>query len=354
MTRRRWLTVHRWLALVLGLHWLLLALTGTVLVFHREVEAAWIGASPARGGGIDVDTAVDAVTRQGLGQVKLVVIGDRPIRTLRVFAGENIHTVDAANHALLSSTAIDGGSSPSGVFRFIYALHFQLVAGATGEWLVGASGFFLFFTVIAGLKLGWPAKRAWWRTLKPRLVGKNWQKHYAVHRSVGLLVAVALISATLSGTGMIWGDAIRSLVVPAATGNAITTAAPEKPGARPVRANEAISKAIAQLPGSSFVRVDLPTAQRPSYIVRLREAGEFRPVFGTSTVEIGAADGAVKGIQPASAAPAGERVLAAMFSLHNGEWLGIAGRLLVLLQGAALAYLAISGLIVWLAKRSRS
>lgn len=353
MARRRWLIIHRWLALGLGAHWLLLAVTGAALVFHREIEVAWIGASPAQARSLDIDAAIEEVTRRGFGPVKLVVIQNRPTRALRVFSADVIHTVDTTTNRLLSSGEVDGGSSPTGLIRFLYTLHYQLAAGATGKWLVGVSGLLLLVTVIVGLKLGWPRKGTWWRTLKPSLAGKSWQRHYVVHRSVGLLVALALVSATLSGAGMIWGDAIRSLIVRDAAAAGSVEIGAQRIGPRSVGANQAVFKALAQLPGSSFVRVDLPTAQRPSYLVRLREPGEFRPVFGTSIVEIGASDGAVKRVEPASSAPAGKRMLGVMFSLHNGEWLGIAGRLLVLLQGAALAYLSISGLLIWLGRRSR-
>jgi len=350
--RKQWLAIHRWLALVLGLHWLLLAATGCLLVFHREIETSWIGAGAPVTGMPNVDAAIATVEGQTDSSVKLVVIEDRPVRALRVFAGDRIHTLDAASAKLLSSSGIDGASTPSGIVRFVYALHYQLSGGAVGEWLVGASGAFLLITVIVGLKLGWPAKGMWWRTIRPRLAGKAWHRHYAIHRSVGLLVSLALISASVTGMTMIWGDAIRGMFTSAMPDPAVSPGS-GSPG-QPPSPNEAIAAAMAEVPGSDFVRIDLPTAKRDSYLVRVREPGEFRPVFGTSIIEIAANDGRVLDARLASSAPGGKRAVDAMFPLHNGAWLGIWGRILVLMQGAGLIYLTVSGFIVWLARRKRS
>lgn len=345
MTKRQtWRAIHKWLALALGLHWLLLAVTGCVLVFHREIEIAWIGAGEPIVGVPDVEAAIATVEAHTGIPARLVVIEDDPVRALRVISGERIDTVDAMSGALLSSSGLGGGSGPTGVIRFVYVLHYQLSAGHTGEWLVGVSGAFLLVTVLIGLFIGWPAKGAWLRTLKPRLVGKAWHRHYVVHRSTGLLVSIGLLSTSLTGMGMIWGDAFVGQDSVANRPNAVPLGHAPSP-------NEAIAIASTVLPGSAFVRIDLPTQNRRSFIVRFREPGEFRPTFGTSRVEVAAKDGVVLTVKQATTAPGAKQAVDAMFPIHNGSWLGIGGRLLVLLQGMALVYLAFSGTSVWLAKR---
>lgn len=344
--QQTWRAAHKWFALALGLHWLLLAMSGCVLAFHREIESAWMGAGEPIAVEPDVEVAIATAEAHTGIPARVVVIEDDPVRALRVISGDRIDTVDARSGELLSSSGLGGGFSPTGLIRFVYVLHYQLSAGHTGEWLVGISGAFLLVTVLIGLFIGWPAKGAWLRTLKPRLVGKPWHRHYAVHRATGLIVSIGLISTSISGMGMIWGD---SLV---GQDNVASRPEPGQLGHVP-SPNEAIAIASSAVPGSAFVRIDLPSPERHSFIVRLREPGEFRPTFGTSMVEIAATDGTILAIAPASAASAGKRTVDAMFPIHNGSWLGIGGRILVLLQGMALIYLAFSGTSVWLAKRKR-
>lgn len=350
MKRQSWIKVHRWIGLLLGLHWLLLAATGLVLVFHREIETAWIGAGPAVTQGLDVDGALNAVTRASGETARTVVIEDQPVRALRVFADKRIYTVDAASGAILSVSGSEGGASPTGVIRFIYELHHKLVAGVIGEWLVGFSGVFLLVTVVFGLKLAWPRRGGWKAIIRPRIAGRPWQRHYVVHRSVGMFAAVAILSASLTGMGIIWSAGLGRIMgdVPVETVPAATL-----PRLYNGTANGAIALAKAQLPGSKLVRVDLPVAGRSDFTVRLREPGEIRPVFGTSVVTIKAATGEVLSVRAASKASFGTKAIAAFFPIHNGSWLGLAGRFLVILQGLALIYLTVSGAIVWNARRKR-
>lgn len=347
VTRRQTLrAVHKWLALALGLHWLLLAVTGCILAFHRELESEWIGVGSAIEGVPDVEAAIaTAEARNGI-PARFVVIEDRPVHALRVISGERIDTVDAASGELLSTSGLNGGVSPTGVIRFVYVLHFQLASGHTGEWLVGVSGAFLLVTVTIGLFIGWPAKGGWLRAIKPRLAGKAWQQHYVVHRATGLLVGIGLVSASFSGMGMIWGEAFVDHAKP--------SRGPESTilGYEP-SANEAIEIARTALADSEFVRIDLPTKDRNSFVVRLREKGEFRPTFGRSKVEVAATDGEVLKIESAMTASGSQKAVDAMLPIHNGTWLGVGGRLLVLMQGMALIYLIFSGTFVWLRKRKR-
>lgn len=356
MSRRHWVVAHRWVALALGAHWLLLAFTGMLLVFHREIETAWIGAGPAIERPVDLEQAVLAAERPGASVIR-VTVQDFPIRALRVFLenarGQEVVTLDASSGRILSATALDGSGSPSGMVRYVYRLHQQLLLGHNGEWLVGASGLFLLLTVVAGARLGWPRRGNWKRTLWPRVAGKPWQKFYAVHRAIGLVVGVLLILSALSGAGMIWSKELRALF--AASGQAeLLSARPEQRGLLGISPNEALARAAGEFPEAQFARIDLPGPDSTIYVVQLRQPDEWRTVFGTSAVAVDGRDGRVLWRKDPLQDRWGDRLLDALFSLHNGEWLGLPGRLLMALTGLLLSILIGLGVAIWALRPRRA
>lgn len=356
MKRRHWVSIHRWIALVFAAHWLLLALTGMLLVFHREIETAWIGAGRAMTGPVRVEAAIAAAQRAVPGQASRVVIQDAPIRALRVFVDgkddRNVVTVDAASNRILSVTAADGGSSPSGIVRYVYRLHQQLLLGDEGEVLVGVSGLFLFLTAAAGLWLGWPRRGQWKRALWPRVAGKPWQKFYVLHRSAGLIVGAALILSALTGAGMVWGKGIRSTL----GGVGLALAPPPVPDVdAPIRISPdaAVARALHAYPQARFARLDLPKPGKGAYVVQMRQPGELRASFGTTSVAVSGQNGTILWRRDSRQAFLGDSTIDGLFAIHNGEWLGLPGRLLMGLAGMMLAATALMGVGTWLLRPSR-
>lgn len=352
MARRNWILVHRWIALALGLHWSLLALTGFALVFHREIETAWIGAGPAIVGPVRIEHALAAAEAVLPGKATRLVVQDAPIRALRVFIDvekiPHVVTVDATTSKVLSVAPLVGGTSPSGIVRFVYRFHQQLLLGHNGEFLVGASGLFLLATALIGLWLGWPRRGQWKHTLRLRLTGKPWQKLYVLHRSAGLVVAAMLILSALSGAGMVLGKPIRGWLAEA--GLAETAAPPANLGTPALNPDAAVQRALRAFPGAGFVRLDLGAA---NFQVQLRQPDEFRAVFGTTSVTVDGRDGRILGQRDSRRALAGDAALDAMFALHNGEWLGLPGRILMLMTGFLLLATSLLGLGIWLFRPSR-
>lgn len=356
MTRQRLLALHRWIGLALGLHWLLLAATGCILLFHREIEAGLIATGPAIVGAPDVERSIAAARRAGATDITRVMIQGEPVRMVRIFAKldgrSQILMIDASGDALLDATPAGGGTSRSGITRGIYKLHQQLLLGHNGELLVGASGLFLFATLIIGVKIGWPAHHRWRATLLPRLPGKSWQKLFLLHRSVGLLVAAPLLMSVTTGTAIIWSDAIRS----ALRDSGAATEAPgtvKGDGSIRIAPAAAIRTATAAMPRARFSRIDLPQPGEPAYVVHLRQPGEPRAILGTSQVAVDGRSGAILWARDATEQRWGDRLLDALFAIHNGEWLGIGGRLIVLATGLGLLFIVGAGFSIWWQRPAR-
>lgn len=350
---------HLWLGLIVGLLWSIQGLTGATLVFHRELDR-W--AHPEWHGGVGRPVAVDqlvAIAERRTGKsVSAIGILDagRDLRTATYSddnGKQNMLILDASSGAIVGERQpqperpSDGSTS-----RFIYMVHERLVSGHTGEVIIGVSGCLLLSTAILGIWIAWP-RRGNWRVLVTR---RGWrtlpQKLYSWHRLAGLVFGFVFVAIALGGIYMTFTDSIRSAVgkiIPLQVPYSASTPAMPKTWRS---AGEALNLAEVLYPNAQFVRLTMPVQSKPFYIVRMHQPGEVRAWAGSTTVTIDARTGRVLQVQDGLAGPAADRVLDAQFSIHNGEIGGLLGRLLVMMAGLALPTFYVSGLWLWLRKRS--
>ena len=76
-------------------------------------------------------------------------------------------------------------------WRWVYLVHMSLMMGTPGRTLIGASGLFLFVTLLIGLFLAWPKRHAW----RAAFAFSKWrsavQQFYGWHRAAGARSALA-------------------------------------------------------------------------------------------------------------------------------------------------------------------
>jgi len=356
--RRIVVQAHRWIGLTLGLLWVLQGLTGGFLIFYRDLDRLAVPA-PEAGPMASLDAIVRSA-RVATGNAVLTRLsftdshGDLIEILYKAPTGEQrALVVDAASARVLRDTDAAPGTPFNGqAWRWIYAFHQGLNAGRRGEILIGLSGLMLVATVLGGLWLGWPRRRAWkaaftvrrWRKLEHRLFG--W------HRAIGLAAGSALLVSAVTGIYMTFPGQSRAL---AATimpmGEGLATGAVGRSGfdgaGRPVSPQQALDRALVIFPRARFVRIMLPGPASPGYVVRLRQPGETPPWLGTTSVSVDAANGRILSIHDPRTAPLIERIFDATLSVHNGEVAGLPGRILIMLSGLGLATLYVLGAWAW-------
>lgn len=346
--------VHRWIALVLGIHWGLLALTGVTLLFHRDIEAALlVRGPPVAVYELSLDRVIEQVEAQAPGQtVTRISAHDAPLRSLKVWlrspdGGEQRVWVELA-----SGRIVAGGDrlDVPGAFEFIYQLHQKLLLGRRGEVLVGISGLFLLATVILGLVSGWPRRGQWRKVLAPDLARGGRPALFGLHRAVGLVVGALLATSAATGAAIVWSGPLRAALL----GLGATPPAPALvsvgAGER-IGADEALKVARTWFPGAAFSTVMLPRSPAGPYEVRVLQPEESRILAGTTALMVDAYSGRVLWVNDAASAPLPDRVLDLVFPLHNGEAFGWPGR--VVLAPVALGLLCLfgSGVGAWLLRR---
>ena len=352
---RSWLvSIHLWLALVLGLLWALQGLTGASLVFHRELDR--LGGPAVQAGPMaSLDGIIGAAAQHTGGKIQMIGIADGKgdLLNLHYKEGDVVRQlrIEAATGKIAETRDYDPPHPGSGWWRWVYMLHESLLLHDRGETLIGLSGLFLMTALGTGLWIGWPragqlraifAARQW-RTTRTRLYG--W------HRLVGLGAGLVLVVTIPGGVWMIFADSLRPVVARHLSHQLPYKARPAETLAAAIGPQAALDRARALFPSAAFVRLTWPTAAAPVYAVRLRQPGEIRAWSGVTSVVVDASSGRILSTYDPLTAPWTNRAADAAFSVHSAEIAGPAGRLLLMLAGLSLPALYVTGIWAWWRKR---
>ena len=347
-------TLHKYISLGVGALWFLQALTGTILVFHRELDDAMLGARPVSIDMSKIDARIAAVRRDRPGSTigLLTVSGGLP-GYFDLFATDksketDVLRLDGQGDVLRTRPYEHDYASMTG-FRLLYIFHTSLFAGATGRIFLGLSGVLLLTTIIFGLQLAWPPRGRWRRWLWPTAQAQSAMTWFTWHRAVGLWFAAPAIVFVSAG-------AILGLIEPIDDLLGVSTKAPAIPRTverTAISPSKAIEIALAQYPGSRFAVLEMPAPRAPWYRIRVRAPGEPRRVFGTTAVYVSAADGAVLADYDARTAPLATQFAMDTFPVHTGEIAGLGGRVLSMANGIWLMTMAGLGLTLWWTRRTQ-
>ncbi|RYJ03807.1 MAG: hypothetical protein EON47_02710, partial [Acetobacteraceae bacterium] len=248
--------LHRWLALAFGAWFALLGLTGSVLVFEREIEA-WSVPHPSPGQALPLDELTAAARTAGPPGLLRIWPGNRFRADFRDEHGRTTLYLDPASGALLGEVR-----QGAHLVNWIHALHRGLLLGRPGDVLVGLLGLPLLVLLGAGLGLWFKRDALPWREKlfsDARLRGRRRLANQ--HRALGFRAALPLLIAALTGIGMAFPQTLqwalyrvfRDIPPPLSL-----------PGEGPVDLAGAAALALAQRPGWRVAFIDLPQPGQPS------------------------------------------------------------------------------------------
>lgn len=354
MTYRRWASLHRTIGVALLAHWALLALTGMVLVFHRDIEQQMLGSNARSERPVSLDVVTQGVAaarpRDEILQISTLNGGTALLRVrVKPIGGGGTRSLvfDTRANGIVGDSPLSGSARADGILQFVYRLHQTLLLGDGGKTLVAFSGLFLIFTALAGYRLLWPQRRNWRRIVRPKLVGNARSRMTLVHRAIGVIAGPALIALAVTGAGMNWTPTIKSALVGVGLAEAGAAVTDSKRAPR-LGPDAVLAAARRRFPAAEFTSISLPTRGSAIYAVRLRQPREAHAIFGMTNLQIDGATGDILSVTDPRRSKAGDKVLEWLFAIHNGEFLGLPGRLLVLLTGGALFLLCLLGGASWL------
>lgn len=226
--RKALFQIHLWTGIGLGLYVLLMSVTGSALVFRRELTR-WlareprvaVGAAPRMSEEQLTEAAKRAYPEYEVSQVFLRKNPDQAAQVWLQRPGKKLQRL------FNPYTSADLGDSIRPSFRFVLwlvDLHDNLLMGKTGLALNAAGGIFTLLLGMTGAVIWWPGMESWRRSLsfrwKTNPKGFNWTLHSALgFWGLGFFFMWALSGIYLSVPGVFNGavDLIEPLNVSSRT-----------------------------------------------------------------------------------------------------------------------------------------
>jgi uncharacterized iron-regulated membrane protein len=341
--------LHRYLGLAFALLWALQAATGVMLAFHWELEDFALPQTAAPFDPAGLSDRIRALQKERApGEVTSVYAAPGTENQFDILIATNRGTdavrVDGAG-AVLRDLPLDYDFDRAGVLAFVVVLHQSLFAEPYGRWLIGISGLVLLSNALLGLKFAWPQRGRWREALLP--LARTGRRFATWHRALGLWLVIPAFLAVTTGALLAFQGPLRDSLGARISPPDIGATS----GQGEVSPADAIRTALATYPGSHLAVIYMPSKNEPWYGVRVRQPGEWRRAYGTTTVFVDARYGRVLAKHDAFEAPLPLAVMDAAYPFHTGEALGMAGRILAFAVAVSLAIMVVLGLVMWATRK---
>jgi uncharacterized iron-regulated membrane protein len=351
--------VHLLCAVCAGAVLAVAGVTGGALVFRRELDRALnptllrVEGSGAR---ITVSTALAAARASfpsaSVARVELPRAADEPFEIITNDADPLQVFVHPYAGTLL------GARRQSESFTYqLFRLHTTLLAGKTGEVIVGFTGLMLVVMSLTGVMVWSSAVRRGRKAIFAAVAttrSGNWKRtNFDLHRAVGIWTALLLAMAGATGAALVFHDAAAGIL------DRITQSVP-RPHApqvtssetRPMSPDALLAIARAQVADLQPYYVIFPARPSAPAVVRGRVPGELHP-NGRNFIYLNPGTGEVLELEAARRAPAGTRIYDTFYPIHIGRWGGLPVRVIYTVLGLTPLVLGITGFLAWWNRRGR-
>jgi len=355
MRKRLW-QFHSWLGLIAGLGLIVIGLTGSLLVFHDDIEAlinpGIVTVAPTAAGRLPAAELLVSAQRQlpGYSVAGWLYQLEEPEQADLLYVRKHgapewlIATVNPYTGELLASPRL-GTETFTG---WILDLHYQLLADHTGLLIAGLLGLALFLLGATGIYL----YRAFWKNL----LTFRWNASRRIlfsdtHKFIGITsVAFNLI---LGFTGAWWN-------LTHVIGHWIEGEDEEKPAAairyyaEPLNLDALIADTAQRIPGYRAGFVSIPTEEGWPITFYGQAPGHILTGPYGSTVSYDPQTHVFKESYDIRQAGLWSRIADTFTPLHYGTFGGLPVKILWSLGGLTPGALAITGFVMWRLRRRRS
>lgn len=386
--------LHRWLGLAVAVFLFVAGLTGALISWDHELDAAlnpdlYRARSAAAGqGAVVVDglalaRRVEAARPQlqvtylpltaGAGATLQMSVQRRvdPVGGQLNELGYNQIAVDPATGDIQGQREWGGASlSRANLLPFLYRLHYSMylpeVGGIElGVWLMGIVGIVWAIDACVALAISFPRLKSWRKSFTFRWSTGGYPLLFDLHRSSGvwlwpLLLVLALTSVAMNLDYQLVRPIVGRLSTLSADPFAVRSPVPPEKAAAPALTREQVlALARQEAARRGWLTPAGAVFYSPEYAVY--GVGFFEPGNDHGDVGLGnawlyfdAADGTPVGARVPGEGSAGDVYLQAQFPLHSGRIAGLVGRIFVSALGLIVASLSLTGVLIWMRKRWRA
>ncbi|HET7371336.1 MAG TPA: PepSY-associated TM helix domain-containing protein [Gammaproteobacteria bacterium] len=358
MSRTRGLIVrlHRWLGFSAGTIFVLIGLSGSVLVYAPEIERQLYPALARDLPGNWRDFRPRVLERFAAGHppgdVVLVRFPGNTYNAYQLYLRDGSQEFrDSTDGRLLARRG------PLGDFVIAArTLHTELLAGAAGEQVLGWLGLAMLALLAGGIWIWLPRGGRWrnaFRRPRPMPAQRLYQSRPQLiwwHKTLGIVIVTPLLLVTLTGTALIFYGPAQALLTAAFGGQPPEIPARvAAPRASDIQWRNVFATLDRTLPRGRTVFYYPPQQAESPLLFRKRMPEELHP-NGRSFIALGR-DGGLLFANDASVAAAGMQATHAIYPLHSGK-LGVPWyRSLVAALGVAPLVFFITGTWGWWLKR---
>lgn len=344
---RWWLFyIHLITGITFGLYFVVIGLTGSIIVFEPELIKATMPPPTSRSADaprLPLNRMVERIEAAYPGRrIAYVRWVPYPEDRYRVRLKPDPHQGGIDKNVFFDrSTGEVLGEAPWWL-RWLEELHFYLLSGTTGLRVNGIGALLLALASISGLVVWWPGIRRWGSGFRIN-VRSNWQGvNYDAHKVIGAVALVILMAFAFSGFYFGFPQLFeRPVNYPEPPESII------RDGLPPVDLDELVGRAHVAVPDALVTQVSLPASARDTYKVRIKVQGEAFE-FGRSQVYFDRYGGELRGIYDSRSLSVPQRVFVEwMAPIHYGLFGGLFTRILWAIAGVVPLVLFISGCLMW-------
>lgn len=365
LTRTVWFNCHVYLALILGLFFSILALTGSLSVYREEID---LFLNPAlrieaeRGPVLALDKIFAQIkkahpNRHGAWTLEMPRTANGVITAWFEKPKESVDQFYAPLMVAInpySGEVINSRFWGDTFTTWLLDLHTHLHLGSQGRTMVTSLAGLLTISVLSGLYLWWPGLQHLAQGFRIRHRSGLMTLLMDSHRLLGLLSATGLLLLAFTGFHLAYPALLENLTAATGMGHGDegpTVRSTAIPNNKPISIEEAVLVARGLFPSSTVRRVTTPAGELGTYRINLRQKHELNQHHPFTSVWIDRWSGQIRAVNNPSQFSAGQTFTTWQWPLHTGEAFGATGRLLAFFTGLTPLLLWLSGLTHWLYRK---
>lgn len=354
---RHWMRlVHTWAGVGAGLYLAMMGLTGALSVFLPELRNTLVAPihAPAGKPPMSLQSLQTNIEQASSGARFRAVFPGQTSTQAPVFE-EQISGRGIREFVLdpYTGRVLIERNKGANFYDWVRNLHADLLTGKVGRTINGFGGILLLFTGLAGLVIWWPGSRHVKLTVFRVSARKGWRRlAFDLHRLAGVLVLVPLCIAAVTGIGLAFPrlseQALVAVLDPQSGAPKSQVARDASNGkCKSVTLDAVLQIARMRLPGAAVTRIQAPSAHNGNDAVFMHLSNDWRDE-GDNRVLVESRSGAVIEVRLGRQAATSTRAIAAMSSIHFGQYGGTASRILAVLVGLTFPLLFVTGVTLWL------
>ncbi|MDQ6530494.1 PepSY-associated TM helix domain-containing protein [Flavobacterium sp. LHD-85] len=354
--------LHLWLGLASGIIIFIAAITGSLLVFEKEIDGTlnpdYYNVSEIGTEKKSLDYCVGILQKEyGVQEITRISTFSDPSRTIQIFGKDADKKVYLFSVNPYSGKVQASTLQKSRFFAVVLEIHRQLLMGETGGIIMGTSCLIFVFMLISGLVLWWPKKV---KNLKQRLKIK-WNASFKrvvwdLHSTVGFYSFFILLIISLTGLffafswfqdGALYLADGNNKRPPAKIENPTKT----DPGLLKTDFYQSIyNQSDSFFPYKGNIQIRMPADTINSILV-LKENTERLIPHQSSAAYFDKYTAENIQARPYSSFSNGDKLKRLIYPIHTGSVFGLPTKILALLVSLLAATLPVTGFLIWLRKK---